>query len=349
MVCACQPSEKYTGALTAMMVYLLKRLFAMVPVIIGVTLISFFIIHLAPGKPTDVMTELNPKITPEARARLEKYYGLDKPIMVQYGLWLKRIALLDFGNSFSSDSRPVIDKIWDKKQPLSERRLSVTVFINLISLVLIIAVAIPVGVYSATRPYSLIDRTSTVLVFIGFATPAFWLSLLLMMLFSVKLGWLPISGLKSLNYATMGTWDQVLDKIMHLVLPVFVSAFGGIAGMSRYMRSSMLEAMSHDYITTARSKGLSETAVIYKHALRNALLPLVTILGLSIPGLIGGSVIFETIFGIPGMGQLSYQAIMTRDYPVVMGILTISAFLTMLGNLAADICYALVDPRIRVR
>jgi peptide/nickel transport system permease protein len=332
-----------------MIIYIIKRLFAMLPVIIGVTLISFLIIHLAPGKPTDVMTELNPKITPEARARLEKYYGLDKPILVQYGLWLKRIALLDFGNSFSTDSRPVIEKIWDKKLPVLDRRLSVTILINLLSMLLIIAIAVPVGIYSATRPYSLVDRISTVGVFIGFATPAFWLSLLLMMLFSVKLDWLPISGLKSLNYAGLGPWQQVLDKTMHLVLPVFVSAFGGIAGMSRYMRSSMLEAINNDYITTARSKGLSERAVIYKHALRNALLPLVTILGLSIPGLVGGSVIFETIFGIPGMGQLSYQAIMTRDYPVVMGILTISALLTMMGNMAADICYGLVDPRIRVK
>jgi peptide/nickel transport system permease protein len=332
-----------------MIIYLVKRLFAMVPVIIGVTLISFLIIHLAPGKPTDVMTELNPKITPEARARLEKYYGLDKPIIVQYGLWLKRIALLDFGNSFSTDTRPVIDKIWDKKLPVLDRRLSVTILINLLSMILITAIAIPVGIYSATRPYSLGDRISTVCVFIGFATPTFWLSLLLMMLFSVRLDWLPISGLKSLNYATLGPWEQALDKAMHLTLPVFVSAFGGIAGMSRYMRSSMLEAINNDYITTARSKGLSERTVIYKHALRNALLPLVTILGLSIPGLVGGSVIFETIFGIPGMGQLSYQAIMTRDYPVVMGILTISALLTMLGNMTADTCYALVDPRIRIQ
>jgi peptide/nickel transport system permease protein len=332
-----------------MFIYLIKRLFAMVPVIIGVTLLSFLIIHLAPGKPTDVMTELNPKITPEARARLEKYYGLDKPILVQYGLWLKRIALLDFGNSFSTDSRPVIEKIWDKKLPVPDRRLSVTILINLLSMLLIIVIAIPVGIYSATRPYSLGDRISTICVFIGFATPTFWLSLLLMMLLSVKLDWLPISGLKSLNYATLGPWQQVLDKAMHLLLPVFVSAFGGIAGMSRYMRSSMIEAINNDYITTARAKGLTERAVIYKHALRNALLPLVTILGLSIPGLVGGSVIFETIFGIPGMGQLSYQAIMTRDYPVVMGILTISALLTMMGNMAADICYAFVDPRIRVK
>jgi peptide/nickel transport system permease protein len=182
---------------------------------------------------------------------------------------------------------------------------------------------------------------------VGFATPMFWLALLLMILFGVNLGWLPISGLKSLNYYSLTASVQFLDRVQHLILPVFVSAFGGIAAMSRYMRSSMLEAIRNDYITTARAKGLSEGTVIYKHALRNALLPIITILGLSIPGLISGSVIFEWIFGIPGMGQLSYQSIMTRDYPVVMGLLFIAAILTLVGNLIADMCYALVDPRIR--
>jgi peptide/nickel transport system permease protein len=321
----------------------------MVPVVLGVTIISFFIIHLAPGKPTDIMTELNPKITPEARERLEKYYGLDKPIIVQYGLWLKRIIQLDFGNSFSTDARPVIEKIWDRNIPIMDRRLSITILINILSILIILLFAIPIGVYSATRPYSFFDRISTVFVFVGFATPMFWLALLLMILFGVNLGWLPISGLKSLNYYSLTASVQFLDRVQHLILPVFVSAFGGIAAMSRYMRSSMLEAIRNDYITTARAKGLSEGTVIYKHALRNALLPIITILGLSIPGLISGSVIFEWIFGIPGMGQLSYQSIMTRDYPVVMGLLFIAAILTLVGNLIADMCYALVDPRIRVK
>jgi len=327
--------------------YIIKRLFSMVPVVLGVTIISFFIIHLAPGKPTDIMTELNPKITPEARERLEKYYGLDKPIIVQYGLWLKRIIKLDFGNSFSTDARPVIEKIWDRNIPIMDRRLSITILINILSILIILLFAIPIGVYSATRPYSFFDRISTVFVFVGFATPMFWLALLLMILFGVNLGWLPISGLKSLNYYSLTASVQFLDRVQHLILPVFVSAFGGIAAMSRYMRSSMLEAIRNDYITTARAKGLSEGTVIYKHALRNALLPIITILGLSIPGLISGSVIFEWIFGIPGMGQLSYQSIMTRDYPVVMGLLFIAAILTLVGNLIADMCYALVDPRIR--
>jgi peptide/nickel transport system permease protein len=169
-----------------------------------------------------------------------------------------------------------------------------------------------------------------------------------MILFGVKLDWLPISGFRSLNYTYLTPVGQVFDIAKHLVLPIFVSAFGGLAGMSRYMRSNMLEVIRQDYITTARAKGLDERTVIFKHALRNALLPLITILGLSVPGLIGGSVIFETIFAIPGMGQLFYQSVMMRDYPTIMGILVIGAALTLFGNLLADLLYSWADPRIRV-
>jgi peptide/nickel transport system permease protein len=185
-------------------------------------------------------------------------------------------------------------------------------------------------------------------VFIGFAMPTFWLALLLMIFFGIYLGWLPISGIRSLNYEYLPGWAAAVDLIKHLILPVLLSAFGGLAGMSRYMRANMLEVVRQDYITTARAKGLSERVVIYKHALRNALLPVITILGLSVPGLIGGSVIFETIFAIPGMGQLFFMAAMARDYPVIMGILFIGAVLTLIGNLIADVSYALADPRIRV-
>lgn len=329
--------------------YLIKRIFEMIPTLFGITLISFFIIQLAPGKPTDVLTEMNPKITPEARERLEKYYGLDKPIIVQYGMWLKRIIKLDFGESFSTDRRPVMEKIWDKTQPLLDRRLFITFMINILSMLIILIIAIPIGIASAMHQYSLFDKIATTTVFIGFAAPAFWIALLLMMLFGVYLDWLPISGLKSMNYDVLSISGKVLDRTSHLILPVFISSFGGLAGLSRYTRSSMLEVIRQDYITTARAKGLSERTVIYKHALKNALLPVITILGLSVPGLIGGSVIFENIFGIPGMGQLFYMAVMMRDYPLVMGILTIGAILTLLGNLLADVGYMFADPRIRVK
>ena len=332
-----------------MLTYLVKRLLEMIPTLFGITLLSFVIIHLAPGKPTDIFTELNPKITPEARERLEKLYNLDKPIIVQYGLWLKKIAKLDFGESFSSDRRPVMQRIWDPKKPLLERRLFVTFMINLISMVIIFLIAIPVGISSATRRNTVYDKITTTTVFIGFAIPHFWLALLLMLLFGVTLHWLPISGLTSMNYASLPFWGKLWDLAKHLVLPIFVSAFGGLAADSRYMRSSMLEVIRQDYVTVARAKGLPQREVIYRHAFRNALLPMITLVGLSVPGLIGGSVIFENIFGIPGMGQLFFQSVMTRDYPMVMGVLTIGAILTLLGNLLADIGYMLADPRIRTR
>lgn len=327
--------------------YILKRIFEMIPTLFGITLISFMILHLAPGKPTDVLADFNPKITPEARERLEKMYNLDKPVTVQYVLWLKKIVRLDFGESFSSDRRPVIDKIWDKKQPLMERRLFITFMLNVITMIVILIIAIPLGITSATHQNTLYDRITTTSVFIGFATPSFWLALLLMMFFGVYLGWLPISGLKSMNYDSLSLAGKIIDRINHLILPVFVYAFGGLAGDSRYMRSSMLEVIRQDYIKVARAKGLPERIVIYRHALRNALLPLITLIGLSVPGLIGGSVIMESIFGIPGMGQLLFMSVMTRDYPVIMGIVIIVGFLTLLGNLLADIGYMLADPRIR--
>jgi peptide/nickel transport system permease protein len=329
--------------------YLAKRLLEIIPTLFGITLISFFIIHLAPGKPTDIFTELNPKITPEARERLEKLYDLDKPVIVQYGLWLKKVVKFDFGESFSSDHRPVIEKIWNSKKPLIERRLFVTFIINLLSMIVILLIALPLGIFSATHQNSIWDKISTTTVFIGFAMPSFWLALLLMILFGVELHWLPISQLKSMNYGSLSFWGKSWDLAKHLILPIFVSAFTGLAADSRFMRSSMLEVIRQDFVTVARAKGLPERLVIYRHAFRNALLPIITLMGLSVGGLIGGSVIFENIFGIPGMGQLFYMSVMTRDYPTVMGILTIGAFLTLLGNLLADIGYMLVDPRIRAK
>jgi peptide/nickel transport system permease protein len=329
--------------------YLFKRVFEMIPTLFGITLISFLILHLAPGKPTDVLSDFNPKITPEARERLEKMYNLDKPIVVQYGLWLKKIVGLDFGESFSTDRRPVLDKIWDRKQPLPDRRLFITFMLNLITMVIILSIAIPLGISSATHQYSLYDKLTTTFVFLGFAMPSFWLALLLMMFFGIHLDLLPLSGLKSMNYDSLSLFGKILDRINHLILPVFVSAFTGLAGDSRYMRSSMLEVIRQDYITVARAKGLPEKKVIYNHALKNAILPLITLIGLSVPGLIGGSVIMESIFGIPGMGQMFFMSVMTRDYPMVMSLLTIGGILTLAGNLLADIGYMLADPRIRAK
>ncbi|HLE17017.1 MAG TPA: ABC transporter permease, partial [Syntrophales bacterium] len=325
---------------SAMIKYAVKRLIFMIPLLLGITIICFVVMHLAPGAPTDLETQMNPRVSAEMKERLRAMYDLDKPLPEQYLIWLNKLVRLDLGVSFSSDRRPVADKILE--------RLPITIALNILSMILILMVAIPLGVLSAVHQNSFFDKITGVFVFIGFAVPTFWLALLLMILFGVQLGWLPISGIRSLNYEYLPPGMAFIDLIKHLIMPVLLSAFGGLAGFSRYMRANMLEVIRQDYITTARAKGLSERLVIYKHALRNALLPLVTILGLSVPGLIGGSVIFETIFAIPGMGQLFYMSVMARDYPTIMGILFIGAVLTLLGNLLADLSYALVDPRIRV-
>jgi peptide/nickel transport system permease protein len=323
-----------------MLVYLTKRLFGMMPLLLGITLISFIVIQLAPGEPVGLETDLNPKVSVEAQEKLRKHYGLDKPLYIQYINWVERFIKLDFGVSFAPDGRPVIEKILE--------RLPVTLWMNMIGLIIVFIVAVPLGVASARYQDSLFDRSTTIIVFTLFAAPSFWVGLLCMILFGVHLGWLPVSGLSSLGSESWPLHERILDWAHHLVLPILIGVMGSFAGLSRYMRSSMLEVVRQDYMTTARAKGADETTVMYKHGLKNALLPVVTILGLSIPGLIGGSVIFESLFAIPGMGKLFYDGVMMRDYPLIMGILSMGAILTLIGNLLADIAYALVDPRIRM-
>jgi peptide/nickel transport system permease protein len=323
-----------------MLIYIIKRMLLMVPILLGITVLSFGIMRLAPGGPAEAQMEFSAKASAEARERLRKLYGADQPFYKQYATWLKKFVTLDFGEAFA-DGRKVKDKILE--------RIPITLTINLLSLGLVLLIAIPIGIMSATRQYSFIDRFTTVFVFVGFSTPSFWLALLLIYMLGVQWGVLPISGIQSLDTTGLTLWGRLSDWAQHLILPVFVSAFGGLAGFSRYVRNNMLEVLRQDYIRTARAKGLPEKKVIYKHALRNALMPVITILGLSLPGIIGGSVIMETVFGIPGMGQLLYQAVFSRDYNLAMGILVPAAFLTMLGNFLADIAYAFTDPRVRLR
>ncbi len=311
----------------------------MIPLLFGITMISFGMMHLAPGEPSVVGQEFNPKVSSQDIERLRSYYGLDQPLYVQYWHWLKKLAVLDFGQSFSADGRAVLDKIAE--------RIPVTLWINVLAMLLIIAIAIPIGVASAVRRDSWFDKGMTLFVFVGFAIPSFWLGLLLMIGLGVNLNWLPISGLHDYSWHQMGFWQQQQDMLKHLIMPVFISAIGGLAGMSRFMRSGMLDVIRADYITTARAMGVSERDIHYRLALKNALLPIITLLGLSIPGLIGGSVIVEQLFSLPGMGQLFYESVLSRDYPLVMGITVIGAVLTLLGNLVADLSYAWADPRIR--
>jgi peptide/nickel transport system permease protein len=319
---------------------ILLKLIWVAVVFLGITVISFWVIHLAPGSPTDLQTTLNPEAGMEARAQLEKLYGLDQPLHVQYANWLSRLVRLDFGQSMSGDHRPVWDKI--------RERLPLTFGMNVASLVLTLLIAVPIGVAAAWWRGGAFDRLSTVVVFIGFAMPGFWLALLLMLWLGIAWPVLPISGLTSMGYETMTGPQKLWDVVKHLILPVFIYTSGSWAGMSRFMRSSMLEVLRQDYIMTARAKGLPSRVVLFKHALRNALMPVITILGLSVPALIGGSVIIESIFALPGLGQLFYQAVMARDYPLIMGSLVLGAVLTLAGNLLADVGYGLADPRVRL-
>lgn len=319
--------------------------------LIGISLISFFIMHLAPGDITSNETSFNPRASEESRQKLREIYNLDKPVIVQYGLWLQRISKLDFGNSFSSHQRPVLweekDKNGNITKGLIQEALPITLMINLLGILIIFSISIVLGTLASVRQNSWVDRSITLFVFVGFAIPGFWLALLLMYWTGVVNQWLPISGLHSPGYLNLSATAQFLDLLKHLALPVFISSLSGLAGISLYVRNGMLEVLNQDFITTARAKGINEKRVVFVHALKNAILPLITIVGLSIPGLIGGSVIAESIFAIPGMGKLFYDAVLMRDFPVIMGILTIGSFLTLIGNLLADLGYAWADPRVR--
>ena len=317
-----------------------RRFAGLIPLFLGIVLMSFFVVRLAPGGPADVRFELNPKAAPDAKLRFEKIYGLDKPLPEQFLSWTGRVARLDFGESFV-DGEKVSKKIgW---------ALPITLLISGLSLLLVCVLGTWIGVASAVREGSFLDRTLTTVTLAGFSLPTFWIALLAMSFFGVQLRFLPVSGLTSVFFDEMTLFQQIADLAKHLILPVAVSSLTGVAGFSRLIRSSMSEALKQDYVRAARAKGLPESRVIYVHALKNALLPAVTALGLSVPGLLGGSVVFETIFSVPGMGRLFFNSVFSRDYPVILGILVLGAIATLIGNLLADLACAASDPRIRLR
>jgi peptide/nickel transport system permease protein len=321
-----------------MLTYIIRRLFFIIPMILGISLLTLIVMHLAPGDPTSIRYGLNPEVSGTARARLQEIYGLNQSLFVQYANWLKRIVTFDFGRSFIDD-RPVMTKILE--------RLPATLLLNISALIVVFAIALPLGVSSALRHNSLYDRIVTIFVFVGYSTPTFWFALILMLIFGFWLGWVPISGMSPWYMQYYSFLEKFIDLLRHLILPVIATAFGGLAGVSRYARSSMLEVIRQDYIRTAKAKGLPQRRIVWRHAFKNALLPIITIIGFSIPGLISGSFIFETIFAWPGMGRMTYEAIMNYDYPTVMGGVVISIFLTLIGILISDILYAVADPRIR--
>jgi peptide/nickel transport system permease protein len=281
---------------------------------------------------------MDPKASPKVIEQMMKNYDLDKPIHLQYFLWLKKLFT---GKLYSfKDGRPVMEKI--------EERIWNTLLLNLVAMIITFSLAIPLGVFSARRQYSFLDHLGTFGAYLGISAPTFWLAYLLI-LGTVMLFGYPVLGMRSFVTEDFTTTELVLDRIWHLMLPSIILAIHSIAGLSRYARSSMLEVIRQDYVRTAKAKGLPEETVYYKHALRNALLPIITIFGFLIPDLIGGAIIMETVFAWPGIGRLSYQAVLARDYPVVMTILTISAVLTLIGNFVADLLYGIADPRIRYR
>lgn len=304
----------------------------MIPIFIGITLISFAIIHLAPGDPTTMM--MNPKFKPSDLARIRANLGLDDPVAIQYFKWVRSMLKFDFGNSFIS-GRLVTEILLEK--------IPVTLFLTGTGMFVSIILSVILGILSATKQYSATDYAVSLFAFAGLSIPVFWFGLMLILIFSVKLSWLPATGMYDLRSEHVSLWS----RITHMILPVICIAYPSLASWTRYMRSSMLEVIREDYIRTARSKGLTEKVVIYKHALKNALIPMITLLGLSLPFLLSGALITESIFGWPGLGRTGINAVWQRDYPIVMAINTVTAFLVLFCNFVTDLAYAAIDPRIK--
>lgn len=336
-----------------MLQYLLQRLLLLIPTFLGITLVGFLVMRLAPGDPAElraagglggareaVVARDKRSAVDEALAQWRAQYGLDRPLHIQYGVWLKNLVTLNFGESFKDNQ-----SVWSKIR----ERLPVTIRLNVFSILLVYIIAIPLGIFSATHSNSWSDHTLTFGAFVLFAVPLVWAATMgIVFLCGGDFLYLfPPAGLYSLDYSPeWSLWDKIKDQAWHLFLPVVLLSYDGFAGLSRYMRASMLEVLGQDYVQVARAKGLSERIVVLKHVMRNSLIPMVTILASILPGLIGGSVIIETIFSIPGLGQLGYEAVLARDYPIVMALFTVSAMLTLLGILISDLLLAAVDPRI---
>ena len=329
-----------------MKAYLIKRFFLIIPTFLGITLITFLIIQLAPGNPVSLKIQQlggegikTETVSREVIEQTKKLYGLDKPFHVQYLLWLKRLVTLDFGESYK-DHRPVWTKV--------KEALPVTLLLNLISIFLIYLISVPIGVFSAVYPESRLDRVLTLILFFLYSLPSFWVAMILIIYLGggEYLDLFPVVGIISADSGQLPLWGKVINVLWHLVLPVTVLTYGGFAFLSRLSRAQLLEVIRQDYIRTARAKGLPERVVIFKHALRNSLIPLITLMGTLLPALIGGSVIVEQIFSIPGMGRLGFEAVLSRDYPTVMAIAAIEALLTLISLLISDLIYVVVDPRI---
>jgi peptide/nickel transport system permease protein len=315
-----------------MLAFTLRRLLQMIPLFLGITVVLFAVIQAAPGGPEGALLESGRFIDPEVIEAYRERLGVDQPIPVQYVKWLGAALQGDLGVSFST-TRPVSEMIWE--------RLPATLELMGAAFLLAAILAFALGTFSAVRPYSWFDNTGTAISFLGIAMPVFWFALLLQLVFGVWLGWLPLSGTRTVGASSLG------DHLLHLILPAVVLSFRYIAGWSRYLRSSLMGVLQQDYIRTARAKGLPEWQVVGVHGLRNALIPVVSIMALNLAALFSGAVITETVFSWPGIGRLFVTSMMSRDYPLLMGILLLGSVMVVAFNLVADLVYGWLDPRIR--
>jgi len=321
---------------------MVRRLLGAIPLVLGIATIIFFVVNLAPGDPA--LRFLNPNMTPEVLEQIRVNMGLDQPVHIRYVRWIGALARGDLGFSFTSN-RPVLDII--------KELLPNTLVLSATAIGVAFLLGILLGIVQAVRQYSLLDSVASIVGLFFYSMPSFWLALMMVLvfgLFAYQGQWFiqfPPSGMQSVDYAFLSPMAKVQDRLMHLALPATSLALVLAAGIARYTRSSMLEVIRQDFVRTARAKGLSEPAVIFKHALRNALIPVITLLGLYLPFLFSGTVFIESVFAWPGMGKLVVDSILERDYPVIMGGTLIFAMMVVVGNLVADVLYAVVDPRIR--
>lgn len=311
--------------------YVLRRLLGAIPLLFGISLILFAIVHLAPGGPLDMYTE-NPAVSKEALEQIAAAYGLDQPVPVQYFMWLKSMLVGDWGYSIRT-GRPVLTEI--------VLRLGPTLELGGLALLISLVLAIPLGIISASRRGSKLDSALTLASFAGISTPVFWLALLLQLLFSVQLGWLPSAGYKFIGDGSFS------DRLAHIIMPATVLSLATIASWSRFIRSGMIDVLNQDYIRTAYAKGRSEGGVVIMHALRNAMIPAVTVIAVDFATVISGAVITETVFAWPGIGRLFMESMDGRDYPMLMGLMMMGSVGIILANIVADLAYAALDPRIR--
>ena len=321
--------------------YATKRLLQSIPLLLGIATVTFFIVHMAPGDPMDVYLEerfrRGGEMDPQIIELIRKKYGLDQPLHIQYVKWISNLSRGDLGESFRY-RRPVLGLIAE--------RLPYTLQITTLAILFDALLGITLGIVAAARQYSGVDKTITVGALVIYSIPGFWLALMLVLVFSVNLGWFPTSQTRSLDYDLLSGPQQLVDRLWHLILPLFVLGIESVAGTSRYVRNRLLEVLSEEYVLAARARGLRERAVILRHALRNALIPVVTLYGMRLPFLLGGAVLVERVFAWPGMGLLAVEAIGARDYPIILATSMMAAVLVVLGNLLADVTYAIVDPRV---